>query len=70
MKVNEIRDMSPDERVRKLTELDETLFNLRFQHGTGQLENPRKIEQAKRDIARVKTVMREAELNPNPNSEA
>lgn len=70
MKVNEIRDMSPEERVHKLTELNQALFNLRFQHGTGQLENPRKIEQTKRDIARVNTVMREAELNPNPNSEA
>lgn len=70
MKVTEIRDMDPQTRGQKLVELQETLFNLRFQHESGQLENPRKLETAKRDIARVKTVMREANLNLNPTSEA
>ncbi len=70
MKVNEIREMDPQERGQKLVELQETLFNLRFQHESGQLENPRKIEATKRDIARVKTVIRETALNPNPTSEA
>lgn len=70
MKANEIRDMSADERGQKLVEMREAFFNLRFQHETGQLENPQKLKQAKRDIARIKTIMREAELNPNPTSES
>jgi len=70
MKPSEVRDMSPEERGQKLAEMQEAFFNLRFQHETGQLENPQKLKQAKRDIARVKTVMREMELNPNPTSES
>ena len=70
MKSNEIRDMSQEERGRKLVELQEAFFNLRFQHETGQLENPQKLKQAKRDIARIKTIIREMELNPNPTSES
>ena len=70
MKANEIRDMSPDERMQKLVQMQEAFFNLRFQHETGQLENPQKLQQAKRDIARIKTVMREMELTPNPTSES
>jgi large subunit ribosomal protein L29 len=62
MKANEIRDMSPDELQIKVREAKEELFNLRFQHETGQLENPRKIQQAKKDLARVKTIIREMEL--------
>ena len=70
MKVDEIREMNPQERRQKLVELQETLFNLRFQHESGQLENPSKIKATKRDIARIQTIMREATLNPNPTSEA
>jgi large subunit ribosomal protein L29 len=70
MKANEVRDMSPDERDRKLVEMQEAFFNLRFQHETGQLENPQKLKQAKRDIARIKTIIREMELNPNSTSES
>ena len=70
MKANEIRDMSSEERSRKLVEMQEAFFNLRFQHETGQLENPQKLKQAKRDIARLKTIIREMELNPNPTSES
>jgi large subunit ribosomal protein L29 len=70
MKPSEVRDMSPEERGQKLAEMQEAFFNLRFQHETGQLENPQKLKQAKRDIARIKTVMREMELNPNPTSES
>lgn len=61
MKSDEIRDMSADERIRKADDLKEELFNLRFQHGIGQLENPQKLKQTKRDIARIKTIMRESE---------
>ncbi len=59
MKANEIRDMNTDEQKAKLVDLKQTLFNLRFQHEIGQLENPGKIKEIKRDIARIKTVIRE-----------
>jgi large subunit ribosomal protein L29 len=63
MKVSEIREMSAEERSQKLRELTEALFNLRFQHEVGQLENPRRIQQTKRDIARIKTVLNEGNRN-------
>jgi len=70
MKANEIREMSPEERGQKLVEMQEAFFNLRFQHETGQLENPQKMKQAKRDIARIQTIIREMEVNSNPISES
>jgi large subunit ribosomal protein L29 len=70
MKAKEIRDMSPDERGQKLVEMQESYFNLRFQHETGQLENPQRLKMAKRDIARIQTIVREMELNSNPTSES
>lgn len=60
MKVNVIRDMSTDEQVSKLSSLKEELFNLRFQHATGQLDNPMRIRDVKRSIAQIKTILREA----------
>ncbi len=63
MKVKEFRDLSPEELDQKLASLKEELFNLRFQLATNQLENPNKIGEVKRNIARVKTVIREKELN-------
>ena len=62
MKVNEIREMSADELSQKLASLKEELFNLRFQLATGQLENPMRIKDVKKTIARIKTVQREREL--------
>ena len=62
MKVNEIRDMSPDEQSEKLKSLKEELFNLRFQNATGQLTNPMRIREVKRSIAQIKTIQRETEL--------
>ena len=62
MKANEIRDMNSEEQKEKLASLKEELFNLRFQHATGQLDNPMKIKEVKKDIARIKTIQREAEL--------
>lgn len=62
MKASEIRELSAEERERKLNDIEEELFNLRFQHGIGQLENPKKLKQIKSDIARVKTIIREFEL--------
>ncbi len=63
MKVSEIRELSPEEKLRKTNDLKEELFNLRFQHEIGQLENPQKMKQIKREIARVKTIIKESELN-------
>ncbi len=62
MKANEVRKMSSAELEKKLVELKKDLFQLRLQHATNQLDNPVKIAQVKRDIARVKTIIREQEL--------
>ncbi|MCF8049884.1 MAG: 50S ribosomal protein L29 [Desulfobacterales bacterium] len=62
MKPNEIRDMSPDEMQQKLKDLKQELFNLRFQHEVGQLENSARLKQIRKDIARVQTVFRHFEL--------
>ena len=59
MKASEIRKMSEAERSEKLVSLKKDLFFLRMQHATNQLDNPVKIAEVKRDIARVKTVIRE-----------
>ena len=59
MKAKDIRAMTTKEAESKLKDLTVELFNLRFQHATGQLENPMKIPQTKKDIARVKTVLNE-----------
>ena len=62
MKANELRELTNVELEGKLGDLKEELFNLRFQHAINQLENPGRIETVKKDIARVKTVMRSNEL--------
>ncbi len=61
MKPGEIRELSTEETHQKVVDLKEELFNLRFQHESGQLENPQKLKQIKRDIARVKTIIKETE---------
>jgi large subunit ribosomal protein L29 len=63
MKAGEFRSLSSEERRQKLVELKQELFNLRFQHATGQLENPQRLKQIKRDVARVQTIIREEELS-------
>lgn len=62
MKVKEIREMSAADLEQKLVSLKDELFNLRFRSVTGQLENPMRIGEVRRSIARVKTVLREREL--------
>ena len=62
MKVNEIRNLSTAELTEKVAGFKEELFNLRFQLATGQLENPMRIREVKKTIARIKTVQREEEL--------
>ena len=58
----EIRDLADEELVSRLGEAKEELFNLRFQVATGQLDNNRRLQTVRRDIARIYTVMREREL--------
>ena len=62
MKTKEIRELTAEELNTKLKELKEELFNLRFRHAIGQLENPASLNVCKKDIAKVKTVLREKEL--------
>lgn len=63
MKANEIKDMTVYELNSKLAELKQELFNLRFQHAVNQLENPKRLQAVKKDIARVKTFIRKQESN-------
>ncbi|HID63708.1 MAG TPA: 50S ribosomal protein L29 [Anaerolineae bacterium] len=62
MKAQEIRAMTSDDLAQKLNDAYEELFNLRFQFSTGQLKNFNRLTEVKRDIARLKTIMREREL--------
>ncbi|MBP7072811.1 MAG: 50S ribosomal protein L29 [Clostridia bacterium] len=62
MKANKLRDMSVKELEQKLNELKGELFNLRFQMATGQLENPMRVKDVKKSIARIKTILKENEL--------
>ncbi|MBS7390029.1 MAG: 50S ribosomal protein L29 [Ruminococcus sp.] len=65
MKANEIKKLSPSELDAKLLELKDELFKLRFQQAINQLDNPMRISAVKKDIARVKTVIRDIELHGN-----
>ncbi|HHY46708.1 MAG TPA: 50S ribosomal protein L29 [Firmicutes bacterium] len=65
MRVKEVRDLTSEELEKKLKDLKEELFNLRFQIATGQLDNPMRIREVRKTIARVKTVLRERELGIN-----
>ena len=63
MKSKDLRLLSEEELLEKTKELNEELFNLRFQHATGQLDNVMRVPQVKRDIARLKTILKEKALN-------
>jgi large subunit ribosomal protein L29 len=63
MNVKELRDKTPVELEEQLTKLKEELFHLRFQHAINQLDNPTRISAVKKDIARIKTILREIELS-------
>lgn len=63
VKAKELRDLSVEELKEKETELGQELFNLRFQRATGQLGNTAMIGKTKKDLARVKTIMREIEIS-------
>lgn len=62
MKAKEIRDLNASEMEQKIAGLKEELFNLRFQIATGQLENPMRIREVKKAIARIKTIQKESEI--------
>jgi len=62
MKASKLHEMSNDELTTQLKDLKQELFNLRFQNATGQLGNVMVIKQTKKDIARVKTILREREV--------
>jgi len=62
MKASEVRELSAAELDQKLVDLKAELFNLRFQHAINQLENPMRLSHVKKDIAKVKTVIRQREL--------
>ena len=65
MKIEKIRELSENDLEKELIKMKNELFNLRFQHVTGQLENPIRMKEVRRDIARIKTVIRENELVHN-----
>ena len=69
MKASEIRELSLEEMQTKVNDLREELFNLNFQHGTGQLENVQKLKQTKKDIARLKTIIQEVALKQDTGKE-
>ena len=62
LKVSEIKELGHEEIQTKLDETKEELFNLRFQNATGQLDNYKRIRELKRDVARIKTILREQEI--------
>ncbi|MFA6001879.1 MAG: 50S ribosomal protein L29 [Thermoleophilia bacterium] len=59
LKANELRDLTDEELVEHMRETRKQLFNLRFQHATGQLDNPRKLRLIRQDIARIMTIQNE-----------
>ena len=68
MKASDLRKMSAQELDKKLLELKDELFKLRFQQAINQLENPMRIVAVKKDIARVKTIIRETEIKNSANA--
>ena len=64
MKAKELKNLSVEQLTKKLDDLKKDLFTLRMQHATNQLDNPLQIAVVKKEIARVKTILREKELRP------
>lgn len=63
MKASDIRQMTTEELLIKLKDTKQELFNLRFAHATGSLKNPMQLNVVRKDIAKIKTIIRERELN-------
>ena len=68
MNAKEIRDLTVAELNEKLADLKDELYKLRFQHAINQLDNPMRLTAVKKDIARVQTILREAELSDSANA--
>jgi len=62
MKTKELKDLTVEELLKKKKDVKEEVFNLRFQHSTGQLENTARMKLVKRDVARIETILKEKEL--------
>ena len=62
MKIGELKDLSVEELQARLSDLEEESFNLRFQHTLGQLSNPLRLRRTRRDVAQIRTLLRENEL--------
>ena len=69
LNLQEIRELPIEEIQKQLTETKEELFNLRFQNATGQLDNYKRLGELKKDIARIKTLLRERELSDAAGAE-
>lgn len=69
-KATELRDLPVEELEQRLAETKEELFNLRFQNATGQLDNYKRLGQLRKEIARLKTILRERELSAQSQAEA
>ena len=63
MKARELKELTAEELLKKEKDLKEELFNLRFQHSTGQLDNTARLKQVKKDVARLETALRQKALN-------
>ena len=63
MKINDIRKMSNEELTKKITETKEELFTMRMQQANGTLEKPTRLRELRRDVARMKTILKERKLN-------
>jgi len=63
MKARDLKELTAEELLKKEKDLKEELFNLRFQHSTGQLDNTARLKQVKKDVARLETVLRQKALN-------
>ena len=70
LKGSEIRDLPVDELLQRLADTKEELFNLRFQNATGQLDNYSRLGELKRDVARIRTVLRQRELDQTEPNES
>jgi len=68
MKARELRDLTAEELQKKKKDFKEEIFNLRFQHSTGQLENTARMKLLRRDVARIEMALREKELQVNKGS--
>ncbi|MBP1746597.1 MAG: ribosomal protein [Deltaproteobacteria bacterium] len=68
MKARELRDLTAEELLKKKKDFKEEIFNLRFQHSTGQLENTSRMKLLRRDVARIEMALREKELQVGKTS--